>query len=254
MKYVFTLICCALCFLAKASDVTIIGSIHSPTKSYNSSDLSDYISGLDPDVILTEGDASMFNSEGKVSRDAPGLENEAYRQIQERHEMPVINVSMERRNQEMKRIEYNQTLAQVFQVVQEKYKSGELTNPALFERILETFLARSRCMQSSTLAELQSQACVEAFENNSDAIFKDMHTLLKNNPTLSGQLERWQPLVQFHNERHSELAANVESHICKGTNKEYLLVVGVLHFSEVRELLSTSDCNFKLRSYTDVQI
>ena len=247
MKYVLFLICCIPCFLAKANEITIIGSIHSPTTSYTSAD---YISMLDPDVILTEGDESMFNSEGRVSDEASGLEIDAYRQIQQSSQIPIINVSMERRNQEMRKVKYNQNLGQVFQVVQGKYKSGEFANSALFEKILGTFSARSRCMQNSTFEELQSEKCVDAFKENSDAIFKDMHTLLKSDPDLSAELERWEPLVTFHKKRHSEMVANVTSHICKDTNKKYLLIVGVLHFSEVRELLSNTGCEFKLSSYS----
>lgn len=250
VKYVLFLICCVPCFLAKAGEITVIGSIHSPTASYTSSDLADYISMLDPDVILTEGDESMFNSEGRVSDEASGLEVDAYRQTQQSSQIPIINVSMERRNQEMRKVKYNQTLGQVFQVVQGKYKSGELANSALFEEILGTFSARSRCMQNSTFEELQSEKCVDAFKENSDAIFKDMHNLLKSDPDLSVELERWEPLVTFHKKRHSEMVANVTSHICKDTNKKYLLIVGVLHFSEVRKLLSNTDCEFKLNSYS----
>lgn len=253
LKRVLALICCSPWLLANGNELTIIGSIHSPTKNYNSSNLSEYISRLDPDVILTEGDPSMFNSKGKVSNNTSGLEVEAYRQLQRHHEIPIVNVSMERRNQAMRKIAYNQTLGQVFQVVQGKYKSDDLINASLFEKILETFSARSYCMQNSTFEELQSETCVNAFQNNSDAIFKDMQTLLESNPNLSDQLERWKPLVAFHNQRHQKMADNIVEHLCEGSNKKYLLIVGVLHFSEVKEILSTTDCDFKLRTYSDEQ-
>ena len=108
-------------------------------------------------------------------------------------------------------------------------------------------------MQNATFEELQSATCVNAFQNNSDAIFNDMLTLLENNPNLSDQLERWKPLVAFHNQRHQKMADNVAEHLCEGSNKKYLLIVGVLHFSEVKEILSTTDCDFKLRTYSDEQ-
>ena len=80
-----------------------------------------------------------------------------------------------------------------------------------------------------------------------------MLTLLENNPNLSDQLERWKPLVAFHNQRHQKMADNVAEHLCEGSNKKYLLIVGVLHFSEVKEILSTTDCEFKFRTYSGEQ-
>jgi len=250
LKCVLALICCCPWLLVNANELTIIGSIHSSSKNYNSSDLSEYISRLDPDFILTEGDPSMFNSEGNISSETSGLEIEAYRQIQRHHEIPIVNVSMEHRNQAMKKIAYNQTLGEVFQVVQGKYKSDDLINAPLFERILGTFSERSHCMQNATFEELQSATCVNAFQNNSDAIFNDMLTLLENNPNLSDQLERWKPLVAFHNRRHQAMAENIAKHLCEGSDKKYLFVVGVMHFNEVKQILNTNDCNFKLHTFS----
>jgi|TARA_B100000700_G_scaffold301746_1_gene371306 hypothetical protein len=253
LKCVLVLICCSPWLLASGNELTIIGSVHAPTKNYAPSNLAEYISRLEPDVVLTEGDPSMFNNKGKVANKASGLEVEAYRQVQRHHEIPIVNVSMERRNQAMREIAYNQTLGEVFQVVQGAYNSDSLINASLFEKILETFSARSSCMQNSTFEELQSETCVNAFKNNSAAIFKDMQTLLERNPNLSDQLKRWKPLVAFHNQRHKKMADNVAEHVCEGSGKKYLLIVGVLHFSELRKILSTTDCDFKLRTYSAEQ-
>ena len=77
-----------------------------------------------------------------------------------------------------------------------------------------------------------------------------MLTLLENNPNLSDQLERWKPLVAFHNQRHQAMAENIAKHLCEGSDKKYLFVVGVMHFNEVKQILNTNDCNFKLHTFS----
>ena len=251
MKY--ALICLSL-FISSAisaNELIIVNSVHQASAKYKAVDLYNYIKSVEPDALLTEGSESMFNDDGSISEDTSGLEVEAYRLLENNGNTPIINVSMENRNEIMREIDYSNTLTKTFQLLQKKFQADELKNPALFNEIMNSFFGRRSCMMDSSLAEINSETCVTAFEKNNDAIFNKMTSLLEQTPSLSSQLNQWKKIVNFHNDRHTALVKNVNEHVCKDTQKTYVLVLGAMHFSEVKRMLSESSCDFSIATYSE---
>ena len=162
MKY--ALICLSL-FISSAisaNELIIVNSVHQASAKYKAVDLYNYIKSVEPDALLTEGSESMFNDDGSISEDTSGLEVEAYRLLENNGNTPIINVSMENRNERMREIDYSNTLTKTFQLLQKKFQAdGEIgfSGQVFYTDVKQRFWAFQRCLDLVSYCKIKDRIC-----------------------------------------------------------------------------------------------
>lgn len=226
-----------LSFSGFASEIIIIGSVHLPSAAYNKSDLVEFIESLEPDVVLTEGDSSMFNTDGTVKEGLEALEAQAYVELQRKKRLPVVNISMANRNKLMAELNYSETLGAGFQKIQQRYAEGSLVESELFDHVLSTFPSRNSCLNESNLSEMNSALCLTAMKENYLAIFSTMAEIIGAEEGLTTLHQDWLNITAFHELRDRKMAQNAIAEVKRSKKQKYVMVVGLMHLPVVAEKL-----------------
>lgn len=231
-----------LCFLLSSFSVfsvelILIGSVHKETEHYSEESLLHAIKKINPEVILTEGDSSMFDENGKVKYGLNSLEANVYFALQRNNELPVLNISMSNRNDKMKNLNYNQTLNTGFSTIQKRFNEGKLHAHERFEKILSTFPDRNTCLNNSSLNEMNSELCFKAMKDNYQGIFTDMAQVIDAEPDLAPLHKNWLDVLSFHELRDGSMAENALDMVRKTKKQRYVVVVGLMHMPIIHEKL-----------------
>lgn len=231
-----------LCFLlfsfsASSVELILIGSVHQENEHYSESALFHAIKKINPDIILTEGDSSMFDEKGKVKPELNFLEANVYVTLQSNNELPVLNISMPNRNEKMNNLNYHQTLNTGFSIIQNRFNEGKLHFYDKFEKVLATFTDRNKCINNSNLNEMNSEFCFRAMKSNYQGIFRDMTQVIGAEPDLESLHKSWLDIVSFHELRDSSMAVNALDIVKKTKKQRYVVVVGTMHMPVVYEKL-----------------
>lgn len=218
-------------------ELILIGSVHKKTEHYSEESLLHAIKQINPEVILTEGDSSMFDESGKVKHGLNSLEAKVYFALQRNKELPVLNISMLNRNNKMKDLNYNQTLNTGFSTIQKRFDEGKLHANGRFVKILSTFPDRNTCLNNSNLNEMNSELCLKAMKDNYQGIFSDMAQVIAAESDLAPLHKNWLDVLSFHELRDSSMATNVIDVVRKTKKQKYVLVVGLMHMPIIYEKL-----------------
>ncbi|MCV6622407.1 MAG: hypothetical protein OIF51_11735 [Cellvibrionaceae bacterium] len=213
MKTLVTLALLFFSFQAFALEIVLIGSVHKASEHYSEESLYQAIKAISPDVILTEGDDSMFDNNDRVKPGLKPLEAKTYFRLQQELNIPVINISMKDRNERMMAINYNNTLNAGFSTVQSRFDNKQLRLHEEFEGILSTFPDKNSCQDHSTLQQMNTGHCLSVVQKNYNAIFNRMGSVIRAEKDLIELSTNWEKIIAFHKLRDKSMAENIYSAI-----------------------------------------
>jgi hypothetical protein len=215
------------------SRVTIIGSVHSPTKCITQDTLLSALYQFKTDDILLELDTSLMDEKGnfKKSPEKISLEAATAQHFKERNKnINLAQIDVVYRNQYYKN---NNTFAkenQLGKLVDSIYKNNLFNDTSWF--IINSLYNATQILNNMgymRLKDINSDICMKIASIRQNLLYKRQVDLIYNNRILKGSYPFAKEAAEFWNLRNQTMISNILNYIKGHPNRNIAVLVGYYH-------------------------
>lgn len=231
--FFFCLIYCAPTIVTAQTRLTIIASVHSPTKYITRDTLLSILSRFKTDDILLELDTSLMDEKGTFKVNPQKLSLEAgtaqrYKEINPNTNLARIDVTY--RNQYYKDNNTFTKESQLSKAIDSLYKNNLLNDTTWF--IINSLYSATQVLNNMgymRLKDINSDISMQAASLRQNLLYKREVDVINNN----SNLRHWYPFAKeaadFWNLRNLTMINNILTYIKEHPDKNIAVIVGYYH-------------------------
>lgn len=242
--------------LGAKSEIVLVGTVHSPTPSFQEEALVRILNRVKPDLILLELDPSFFDSAFTLPEkyQSISMESKAATVYAKTAAIKLRPFDIEGRNKFYQEHDYFNRELKLNQEVGRLYASGQLSPEAklLFEGLLSLAAVRDAC-GAERPEVINSSACDMAVEKKQYYAFKGLGRIIELTAALKEMSSFWALADDFWLRRNGEMVRNILKYAKELRPKRAVVLSGYEHRYYLRKQLAEQATKegFILREYWD---
>jgi hypothetical protein len=224
-----------------ATEIIIVGTVHSPTANFSRKALDEILGKLHPDVLLLELDSSFFEDSFELRKEFRQitLETNAAFALRDSTGAALRPYDIEGRNRFFEEHDYFNREQRLYQMLHKLHEDGRLgaearaTYEALvaFGKVRDAFMAERPEV-------INSAACDAAIELKQHYAFEGLARIVELKPELAEFKDFVKLSGEFWRRRNDAMVANILEHANEFAGKRIVVLCGLEHRYYLRSKLS----------------
>lgn len=224
--------------------VSILGTVHSPTKYITKDTLLKVLNKFKPDIILMELDTSLMDERGnfKANSQKMSLENIVVGDYKQSHpEVQLAPIDVANRNAYYKSNDTFNKERMMGKMIDSLFNNNMLNDTSWF--LTSSIRSGSQILNNYgylSLKEINSVNCMKVASVRQDLLYNKQVEMIRNNDELKGWYAFAKENADFWDLRSRTMVSNIINFANKYPNKKIIFLVGYYHkYALVDQLKAT---------------